>query len=242
MDFQSLFLKLLCAGLNGQGVSVTPSLAHLDFSGSSILRIDNLSIQIGTGPDAPRPRVATEGALSTRERPFVVKDVEVRAARTRVNPVLSHYRIEPHLVFDHLSGDQGEKELEIAPRVKAVVFGNVKCVDFHSFNSTGTRQRVHFDSENRERPVAMGRTTKVCFDSNQRLVLEQPRKRHWSFRRFPLAKATSISCENDDGAHGSVLVTVDEGVYENAWLLTQRDWRPGFYSQRFLLLRERTKG
>lgn len=164
---------------------------------------------------------------------------EERQMQVELAPV--PYRLYPHLVFDKRGHGQDEAELEIAPWVKAVMFGEVEYVEFTTLGVSRSRQRIHFDREDQKKLKGVGLNDMIPFSRNRRTTAKGDNI-EWSFKPFPLGKATAVYSGHGDESANSILVTVDRSVYEAAWRLTGTDRRQGVFPQHFLLLRERPVG
>ncbi len=267
MNGNELMNWLLSTALNGL-FQIHPSLVgslvgSVNINSPTILRIENFPIYIqvaaGDADSAPGTSVAPSTFPSlpqlTLEDPrngtVIATSDEALAARSGTEPgerrevrldlAPVRYRLYPHLVFDEQGGGQGETELEIAPWVKVIVFGDVEYVDFTMLGPRRSRQRVHFDREDRTKLKGVGLNDMISFGRNRQTASKKGDIK-WSFKRIPLGTPTPVGSENGEASTNPILVTVDRNVYDAAWRLTGTDRRPGVFPQHFLLLRERTEG
>ena len=271
MEFDGLMSWLLRTALNGQGVSIHPNLVgNLNVSNPAILRIENFPVYIQVtvsgadrtpaNPDAPPPpvlpppltledprdgKVHAASSVAPAEREERDRSEErpgskQRQVRLDLAPV--RYRLYPHLVFDDRGRGRGENELEIAPWVKVVVFGDVEHVDFTTLGARRSKQRVHFDRNDRTRLKGVGLNYMIPFGPDRHTTPGRRGNIRWSFEHLPLGAATSVRSDHESASADPMLVTVDQAVYDAAWRLTGTDRRKDVIPQHYLLLRERTGG
>ena len=267
MNGNELMNWLLSTALNGL-FQMHPSLVgslvgSLNINSPTILRIENFPVYIqitGGGADSiPGTPVAPSSFPSVprltledpRDGTVIATSEEAGAARSgtklgeqrqvRLDLAPVRYRLYPHLVFDERGSGQGETELEIAPWVKVIVFGDVEYVDFTTLGPRRSKQRIHLDRENRTRLRGVGLNDMVPFGRNRQASPKGDNIK-WSFKRFPLGTATPVGSANGEASTNPILVTADRAVYDAAWRLTGTDRRLGVFPQHFLLLRERREG
>ena len=257
---------LLRTALNGVLPDYPSLFGNLNIS-PVILRIDSFPVHIqiakfGTNrePSSPEPpppspspaRLIVEDPQSGKVLAKSAKaEVETRGPEllherherdprhVQLYPAPVRYRLYPHLVFDERGRGQGEHELEIAPQVKVIVFGDVGYVDFTTFEAARGKQRIHFDRNGQRKPMGIGLDVMDPFGREGKTTPNNQRCIRWSFKAFPRGTASSVGSEHGSATRSPVLVTVDKHVYDAAWLLTRQDWRKGVIKQHFLLLRER---
>ena len=237
MTPEGLIVTLLQMLTGGGGVSLAPSLfsLKLDFTNASLLKIGNVTINVGGSSDesVPEEPLPLSVVRKDGQETELLQIGSVDKDRSE-SPGPFRCHLEPHLIFDRRTIPG---EFEVAPYVKVVVAKHNDLVTITRVNAYA--QMIYLDAQAKGKPVALEVSgDRIPFDKNGTCEwVDLPWPARWTMSELPLDIEHRIGQLRPTTQRGPVLVSVGSRPYKAVWHIVREDLRGREYiPEHFLLL------